>query len=162
MPPAMMASRWPFWNAQYRAVGRLEQPTRVGVPAALGRVAVSLARVLGKDQVGLRFVAVLFLGGGMIIQWAELGGEGDLLLAGYVLVTEEKHLVLEQQGVDFVALRWGERLAQVHAADFGADGGLQWGDIEWFGKRDNVFCRHVAVLLWVTSRRKGVRNRRRR
>jgi hypothetical protein len=58
----------------------------------------------------------------MGVDLAEVGREGQLLVARDVLVAEEQNLALQQQGLQRVALRAVQRLAQVDPADFRTDG----------------------------------------
>lgn len=78
----------------------------------------------------MRLRRVVLLGGWVHIQLAEFPGEGDLLVGADELVAEENHLVFEQQVTQFIAQLGRQWLAQVDAADLGADGGFQAGDLE--------------------------------
>ena len=65
------------------------------------------------------------VGGG---EFSEIAAEGELLVVGDFLVAEEQHLPLQQRLVNVVNFRGTERLAEIHAADFGADHGRGWPD----------------------------------
>ncbi|MNO08095.1 hypothetical protein D3C81_2305820 [compost metagenome] len=58
----------------------------------------------------------------MNVQVSEIGSEARLLLRCDRLVTEEQHLMLEQGLLDGVALFQVQRLADIDAADLGAEG----------------------------------------
>jgi hypothetical protein len=79
-----------------------------------------LLEVFGRDR--LNDAVRLQAAGGMRVEFPEVAGEGELLVAVDLLVAEEQHLVFEEQGVELVAGRLVEWLAEVDAVDFGADG----------------------------------------
>jgi len=62
------------------------------------------------------------------VERAEPPGEGGVLVLVDELVAEEDDLVLEDGGLDLVARGVGDLVSQVHPADLGADGGLEWAD----------------------------------
>jgi hypothetical protein len=69
----------------------------------------------------------------MNIELTEFPSEGNLLFGADGLIAEEDHFMLEQQSAQFVAQRRSQRLAQIDAGDFRADGGFQAGDPQCFG-----------------------------
>ncbi|MCY1378308.1 hypothetical protein D9M69_659320 [compost metagenome] len=68
---------------------------------------------------------------GVVLELAEVAGEGDVLGAREFLLAEEQHLVLQQQRADLgrqagVARGFGQR----HVAQLGADGAGHGVDLE--------------------------------
>ncbi|MCY1364396.1 hypothetical protein D9M69_511960 [compost metagenome] len=125
-PHGVAAHRRALHAAQHATHGRGLAPGGVGVPGVFVAV-VGLVRVLvDAYQAGVVRVAA---GHRVVLQLAETAGEGHVLGAADVLVAQEQHLVLQQQRLDL-----GEQavvaggVAQVHAADFGADGAGQLFD----------------------------------
>ena len=103
-------------GAQHRAPRRLLPPGDVAVPGVL-----VAAPVLVGDQHHHLGIPRLGRHERMHLELAELAAERDVLLGGDVLVAEEQHLVVEPR---LVQRREGGRiagLAQVDAADLGAD-----------------------------------------
>ena len=96
--------------------GSTSQETSECQPSPLARDRI-LVR-LDDHQLG---VARLVRRRGVQVQLAELPAEIEVLLLGHVLVAEEDDQVLGQRAVDLVHLPVGDRAAERHAADLGAD-----------------------------------------
>ena len=101
------------------APGDVRMPV-VLLPAALG--AMRDAQHLG--------VGLVLWRGRMDLEIAEMAREGDVLRAGYVLVAEEDHAVLEQRRADFRNARLDVGCANIDSVDFRPDRRRHRPDVE--------------------------------
>jgi hypothetical protein len=101
----------------------------VGVPALsllLGEVFRVLVLIEGLDVVdGRDLVGVGLRRARVGVERAELPRECGVLVAVEILIAEEDDLVLQDRPPDLVPPRVTERVTEVHAADLGADRGLE-------------------------------------
>ena len=96
-PHRVAADRGAFDAAQHAAHRRLLAPGRVGVPGVLITVVGRIRILVDAHQPRMIRVAACDR---MVFEFAEMPGESDMLGAGDVLVAEEQHLVLQEQGPD--------------------------------------------------------------
>jgi hypothetical protein len=90
------------------------------------RLAVLLRDVGDQQQLGIIGMAITRQVV-VPVELAEAAAEGDVLLAGDLLVAEQKDAALEEGAMDLVELGVAERLGEVDALDFGAEGVAQGG-----------------------------------
>ena len=67
---------------------------------------------------------------GMRVQRAEAAAEVLVLVDRHLLVAEEDHQVLHQRIMHFLELLVAQRLGEVDAEDFGADGGRELAHVD--------------------------------
>lgn len=93
------------------------------------------------------------------LQRAEAAGEGHLLGGADVLVAEHQHVVVQETAVHAGEIRVAQRLAQVDADDFGAQGRVESADLEGLpglGRLED--CCHGRLLQEVAHCREAGRH----
>ena len=70
---------------------------------------------------------------GIEFELAELAGERHVLRVGHRLFAKPQHQMVEPGGANRVAILGAERLADIDAADFGAEAGFERDDFDAHG-----------------------------
>ena len=118
-PHRVAADRRALDAAQHAAERRHLAPGGVGVPGVLVAVVGRVGRLVDAHQARIVRIAA---GDRVVLQLAEVAGERDVLGARDVLVAEEQHAMLQQQGADLRDQRRVARSdAKVDVGQFGAD-----------------------------------------
>ncbi|MNR02292.1 hypothetical protein D3C85_1181370 [compost metagenome] len=130
-PHGVATDRRALDAAQHAAQRRRLAPGGVGVPGVLVAVHRLVGALVDLHQARMLRVAA---GHRMVLQLAEAAGEGHMLGATEVLVTQEQHAMLEQLGADL-----GKQaivvdgVGQLDADQFGTDGTGQLFDLHGSG-----------------------------